>query len=184
MAETHYCDKEGGCYICGRLFCEGRAVNEPRVSRNGGDYVTIQEVDEKIRELKAQIKEWRTIREEVINRTSLFPESQLFIYGGLAASEALRKSKPGVFAEKCSEAGFDWQDRRVYGLNACHHRGKWENAKTKACQHASNRRVNATIHLTEDELRLAKIYAMAYAKEWIEFWEGDIRDESWKTYRP
>ena len=24
LAETHYCDKEGGCYICDRLLCAGK----------------------------------------------------------------------------------------------------------------------------------------------------------------
>ena len=144
--------------------------------------MTVAEVDGKIRELKAQIREWQKIREDVINKTTLFPESQIFIDGSFKAAEALRKAKPELFCKKCIEMNFG-EDRKVFGLNRQHFCQKWEGAKAKACHHASHGRTKAPIHLSENELKLAKIYALSYAKEMIEFWEGDICDESWKKNR-
>lgn len=144
--------------------------------------MTVEDVDKKIRKLKAEIRKWQVVREEIIGKTTLRPEYQEFSEKGLRAAEALRMRNRALFEQKCIEAGFG-SDRGPYGLNIMHHRAKAESAKIKACVHASNRRVKAPCHLTEDELKLAKIYMKAYTKEWVEFWEGDIRDESWKKNR-
>lgn len=144
--------------------------------------MTVLEIDEVIRKLKSEIRKWQVIREEIIEKTTLRPEFQEFAERGFRASQALRIKNRTLFEQKCIEAGFG-NDRGPYGLNIMHHRAKAESAKVKASIHASNRRCKAPCHLTEDELKLAKIYMRAYIKEWVEFWEGDIKDESWKKNR-
>ena len=144
--------------------------------------MTVQEIDERIRKLKTEIRNLQGIRETVIEKTTLRPEFQEFSERGFRASQNLRIRNYALFEQKCADAGFDRVG--IYGLNICHHRSKAEVAKGKACYHASNRRAKAPSNLTEEELKLAKIYMKAYIKEWVEFWEGDVRDESWKKNRP
>lgn len=143
------------------------------------EQMTVQDVDRQIRKQKAKIKELQKLREKVIQETTLYPEKLIFTDGGFNASEKLRRSNPIEYASKCDEVGFG-EDRVKYGLTRQHHVSKCEIASIKACYHASNRRAKYPIHLTADELKLAKIYMMSYAKEWIEFWKGDIKNESWK----
>jgi hypothetical protein len=83
-----------------------------------------------------------------------------------------------LYAKKCNEA-FGISNGRA--CNICFHREKWEGASAKACWHASKRRTKYVYKLTPEELKLAKIYALAYAKEWIEFWKGENQNENRKT---
>lgn len=141
--------------------------------------MSLEELNQEIKAVKQRLGELRKARIRLSNQNSLFNEGQEFIWRGLAASENLRKTNPKRFKEKCIEAGFG-ADREFYGLNRCHHAQKWEIKSRQACYHASHGRVYSAKHLTEEEMKYAKIYALAFVKEWVEFWEGDIRDESRK----
>ena len=132
--------------------------------------LTIEEINELIKETEKKLKALKNAKFEMVNARNLFEEGREYRKRIYAASEELRRTNPVLFKQKCDEVSYVARNSWYLGLNSVVLGQRWESQKAKICSWASHGRVKSVTKLTDEEYRIAKIFALSIIREDENYW--------------